>query len=209
MEAVVGLSCPKSHRGQDEPPQAPRRSYRFTRSRSSGRRSPHAYRNHEPLLGHGDGRDRTRQMSSKGERGTSHYKRIAQQDLPDLIIAAFQASPLGSWLPLGSAIERLWPGSRLSCRAASAGGYRSLCWAVARARGRAIGRCLGSVASVPVTSVASRGPARLNPSLQGQHVQSANRGGKPRPPTRPIAGDPAIAPPGVHHAERRQHILLP
>ena len=34
---------------------------------------------HEPLLGHGNGRDRTRQMNPKGERGTSPCKRIVQQ----------------------------------------------------------------------------------------------------------------------------------
>ena len=52
VEAVVRLPCPKSHRGPDEPPQAARRSDRLTRSRSSGGRSPHRYRDHEPLLGH-------------------------------------------------------------------------------------------------------------------------------------------------------------
>ena len=79
LEAVDGIPCPKSDRGQDALPQSLRREDRRTRPRPPNRRSPHPHRPHEPLQRPRHRRDHPRGMTSSGKGAATPRARVPQQ----------------------------------------------------------------------------------------------------------------------------------
>ena len=79
LATMERLSSPKPRGDQDEVLQSSRREDRLARFRAPGRRASHPRRGAQPLHRPRHARHAARGMSLSGERGGSHFRRVAQQ----------------------------------------------------------------------------------------------------------------------------------